>query len=584
LNDVSPISSDHALPAPGTTAATCGGFDPIFVELLQGQMDSHPAGRTTKPSAKTPNLPASTRTIAAAKPPSPDTISHGSQQKQGQAVRPASSPEVKVADSTGTLGVQPLQSQSRDAAELAAPGRDGFQLLSADRSGAQSCSDDRSSAPPVDASCKAVAQPAVTGSQSTGELRRAELATEGDRGAAVELQPRELQSNRENEEYRAPVTPDPPRVEGGPEPSPVAASGQPEAAQPPPSDPSSFTKAASLQGWPLGGVDGLQSRIDSADDQAVAPPAAAPANAPAQSATYGADRADASITEAAPVSAAAQTSVAQQFIAMQPAATTSAATADSPGSSRPTGAGSSRPSASAGGPALRPKQDEATAAGVRKAVQPGKPEAEASATAEDQSISSSGQEAGNPSGGQSVYSAFADQSGQMVSSRPLPGGDAADGERRSGLPGQVDDTSTQLPEAYQSSQVQSARVLERITQSEVHVALNTSTFGSIDLRTTISQDRIGATITTGHAGLQAAMLAEVPSLQHAMEGRELRLESINVNVQADAHSRREGQHQDSPPAKPTLLENEPRETPAEQQNVRSDPALSYSTSGINIHA
>jgi flagellar hook-length control protein FliK len=80
--------------------------------------------------------------------------------------------------------------------------------------------------------------------------------------------------------------------------------------------------------------------------------------------------------------------------------------------------------------------------------------------------------------------------------------------------------------------VQSARVLERVGQSEMRVGVNTASFGNVELHATLNQDQVGASIATSHLELHAAMMAEMPSLQRAMEQHHLRLDSLDLNARA----------------------------------------------------
>jgi len=82
--------------------------------------------------------------------------------------------------------------------------------------------------------------------------------------------------------------------------------------------------------------------------------------------------------------------------------------------------------------------------------------------------------------------------------------------------------------------IQSARVLERMGQSEMHVGVNTTNFGSIELHTSVNENRVGASIATSHLELRAAMLAEVPSLERAMAQHQLRLDNLNLDAHAGA--------------------------------------------------
>jgi len=75
-----------------------------------------------------------------------------------------------------------------------------------------------------------------------------------------------------------------------------------------------------------------------------------------------------------------------------------------------------------------------------------------------------------------------------------------------------------------------ARVLERMGQSEMRVGLNSSDFGSLELHTHVEQDRVNANIVTDHTGLRAAMVAEMPSLEHGIAQHQLKLDSFTLDA------------------------------------------------------
>ena len=79
--------------------------------------------------------------------------------------------------------------------------------------------------------------------------------------------------------------------------------------------------------------------------------------------------------------------------------------------------------------------------------------------------------------------------------------------------------------------VPGARVLERMGQAELRLGVNTAGFGNVEVRTTVADSHVAATVLTGHGELRSAMLAEMPSLQEAMEQHHLRLERFDFNSQ-----------------------------------------------------
>jgi flagellar hook-length control protein FliK len=88
--------------------------------------------------------------------------------------------------------------------------------------------------------------------------------------------------------------------------------------------------------------------------------------------------------------------------------------------------------------------------------------------------------------------------------------------------------------------LQSARVLERMGQSEIRVGLNTANFGTLELHASVNQDRVAATLATSHSELRAALAAEMPSLEHGMAKHQLTLDSFHFDTRSGAQDKNHG--------------------------------------------
>jgi flagellar hook-length control protein FliK len=142
------------------------------------------------------------------------------------------------------------------------------------------------------------------------------------------------------------------------------------------------------------------------------------------------------------------------------------------------------------------------------------------------------------------------------------------------------------PAAAAPMLVQSARVLERAGNSEMRVGLNTASFGNIELQTHVSQDHVAASITTGHAELRAAMVAEMPSLERAMSQHHLRLDNLDLNARAGGEDRGAGGDNPSRPqpgTRSSLGAYRNEERPEVKDNSPAPWRAPYS-SGLNVHA
>ena len=136
--------------------------------------------------------------------------------------------------------------------------------------------------------------------------------------------------------------------------------------------------------------------------------------------------------------------------------------------------------------------------------------------------------------------------------------------------------------------IQSAQVLERMGKSEIRLGLNSSNFGNIELHTSVNQDRVGASIATSHAELRSAMIAEMPSLEHAIAQHQLRLDSFQFDSrsgsQAGDSSASNGNQSGSRSGTQSDSRISELTNDSAAQEVPLPPAWTASHSGLNVHA
>ena len=135
--------------------------------------------------------------------------------------------------------------------------------------------------------------------------------------------------------------------------------------------------------------------------------------------------------------------------------------------------------------------------------------------------------------------------------------------------------------------VQSARVLERMGQTEMRVGVNTAGFGSVELHASVNQDRVGAVVATNHLELRAAMMAEMPSLQKAMEQHHLRLDSMALNARAGSQDdgRFSGQQSGSQRKDSAGIRFSGFADPVPTSESLPTPGrAALNSSGLNVHA
>ena len=96
---------------------------------------------------------------------------------------------------------------------------------------------------------------------------------------------------------------------------------------------------------------------------------------------------------------------------------------------------------------------------------------------------------------------------------------------------QVDGT-----EAAPASGINSAKLIQNMSETEMHVGLRSTEFGDISIRTLVSQQQMQAQISLDHGDLSQAILAHVSTVQTKL-GNEYGLQaSISVNHQGAAFS------------------------------------------------
>jgi hypothetical protein len=95
--------------------------------------------------------------------------------------------------------------------------------------------------------------------------------------------------------------------------------------------------------------------------------------------------------------------------------------------------------------------------------------------------------------------------------------------------------------ANTSSAINSARVIQSMSETEMRVGMRSSEFGDISIRTMVSQQQVQAQISVDHSELSNAISAHIPSIQ-AKFGSDLGLHAtIEVNQSGMSFSGERGQ-------------------------------------------
>lgn len=75
-----------------------------------------------------------------------------------------------------------------------------------------------------------------------------------------------------------------------------------------------------------------------------------------------------------------------------------------------------------------------------------------------------------------------------------------------------------------------AHLVESLCGSEVRIGVKTEAFGTIHIRTALTDDRVTAVVGTEHEALHAALRVEAPMLENAMNRHQLQLEALSLDA------------------------------------------------------
>ena len=103
-------------------------------------------------------------------------------------------------------------------------------------------------------------------------------------------------------------------------------------------------------------------------------------------------------------------------------------------------------------------------------------------------------------------------------------------------------------------QMHSARLTGNENQAEVQVALQTADYGHVEIKTTLQNSTLGATIAVEHSNLREQIVSALPELRHSFAERQITLESLTVSDSlssatsfTNSHQQRSNQQQAAVP-------------------------------------
>lgn len=94
-----------------------------------------------------------------------------------------------------------------------------------------------------------------------------------------------------------------------------------------------------------------------------------------------------------------------------------------------------------------------------------------------------------------------------------------------------------------ASHLQSARLTGNDAQAEMQVNLNTADYGHVEIKTTLQNSALGATIAVEHAALRDQIVSALPELRHGFSERQITLDSLTVSDTLSASTSFTSSHQ-----------------------------------------
>jgi len=126
----------------------------------------------------------------------------------------------------------------------------------------------------------------------------------------------------------------------------------------------------------------------------------------------------------------------------------------------------------------------------------------------------------------------------------------------------------------------SAKLLERMGQSEVRLGIQAGEFGNIDIRTSMNHDKVTAEISVEHADLGRALAAELPSLQNKLAEHRISPASLVLQSQTDSSS---SGHSAADWQRPRPTQNFGNTFTLENHVERWHSETNVSSAGLDVH-
>lgn len=105
---------------------------------------------------------------------------------------------------------------------------------------------------------------------------------------------------------------------------------------------------------------------------------------------------------------------------------------------------------------------------------------------------------------------------------------------------QIPDADDTIPTAHTS--INTAKLVQGLSQSELRVGLQTRDFGNIDIRTSVSHHEFSAQISVEHGDMARTLTTELPGLYERLNDQQVQVSSIHIQSQSFSASSGMNQH------------------------------------------
>jgi len=143
------------------------------------------------------------------------------------------------------------------------------------------------------------------------------------------------------------------------------------------------------------------------------------------------------------------------------------------------------------------------------------------------------------------------------------------------------DARVQAATTYANSLLHSARLVERIGQTELRVGIQAGEFGNVDIRTSMVRNQFTAQISVERGDLGKVLAAELPSLQNKLS--EQRLPMANITLQNQSSGGSAGFGQGSRQSHTMQQSVIPQSSEGESVQALMSPADASSAERLDVH-